>query len=520
MTQNRVPLRWRIVIITISLLALGLIASGVAVMSVLRVTLINQLDDQLITAVKTTNLRDLLGTSGQHGPTSFAYQVQLDDAAIVEHVPSQFHDSPDFTTCLASEVGQPQTVSLHTDAGGWRCVHVTVQDQPGPGGIQIGSAVLALPLADVHRTLAGMAKWIAILALGLMIIGGSTAYWASRRALKPLRDIEHTAAKIAAGDLTERVAAGPVTTEVGSLGASLNTMLGQIEASFEARTRSEERMRQFVADASHELRTPLAAMRGYGELYRMGAITTPEATEDTMRRIEQSAARMGSLVEDLLNLARLDEARPLSLTEVDLLTLARDAATDAQAIDPGRSITVTGLSGGEPKPVLALADAARIRQVMLNLVSNVLSHTPSSAQLTIAVGTSDEVVRQSGSGESRSDGVAERSSGKASGSDEVPERSGGAVSRSDEALRHPGETDLILNGAVIEVRDTGPGISSEHQERVFERFYRVEKSRTRERGGAGLGMAIVDAIVAAHHGRVELESAPGTGTTVRVILPR
>jgi two-component system OmpR family sensor kinase len=292
----------------------------------------------------------------------------------------------------------------------------------------------------------------------------------------------------------------PTSTEVGRLGAALNGMLSQIETAFDARTASEERMRRFVADASHELRTPLAAIRGYGELYRMGALTETEQVDDTMRRIEQSATRMGGLVEDLLALARLDAGRQDRSEPVDLAVLATDAAHDLRALDPTRAVQVgplpgsaSGLDpeedgeedggeldgavvdGGEgrdvhhvERPTVVHGDEARLRQVVANLIGNVVRHTPAGSPVEIGVG-----------------------------------RRGDRV--------------------VLEVRDHGPGIAPEHAARVFERFYRVDPSRTRDGsgtgGGAGLGMAIVAAIVEAHGGEVALVTTEGGGATVRVTLP-
>ena len=302
--------------------------------------------------------------------------------------------------------------------------------------------------------------------LGIVLLGAAAGTWAVRRSLKPLREIETTAAAIAAGDLSQRVPAASEHTEVGRLSAALNGMLAQIEQAFGAQTASEARMRRFVADASHELRTPLATIRGYGELYRMGALTTTDQVDDTMRRIEQSATRMGALVEDLLALARLDEGRPMRTGPVDLTVLAADAVSDLHALDPARPTRLVPLEdGAQSGPCVVVGEESRLRQVLANLVGNAVQHTPSGTPVEIAVG-------------------------------------------------------LLPSGeGAIEVRDHGPGIDPEHAARVFERFYRVDASRGRDSGGAGLGMAIVAAIVAAHDGSVRLAQTPGGGTTVRVALP-
>ena len=225
-------------------------------------------------------------------------------------------------------------------------------------------------------------------------------------------------------------------------------------------------MRQFVADASHELRTPLTTIRGFAELYRQGAARAPEQTAGLLRRIEDEAARMGLLVEDLLLLARLDQERPLSLTPVELPVLASDAVQAARAMAPDRRIELEIAPGSGP--ARRLGDDARLRQVIGNLVTNALTHTPPEAEIRVRL------------------------------------------------RAEPG------GFAVVEVADTGPGLSAEQAERVFERFYRADAARTRRAGGntgTGLGLAIVAALVAAHHGSVEVAETPGGGATFRVRLP-
>jgi len=281
-----------------------------------------------------------------------------------------------------------------------------------------------------------------------------------RRGLRPLVNIANTAAAIGAGDLTRRVESAEPRTEVGQLGIALNGMLGQIESAFRKRKASEDRLRRFVADASHELRTPVATIRGYAELFRRGAQNRPDDLAKVMRRIESEAARMGSLVDELLLLARLDQGRPLEHERVDLAELAADALADAQAAEPERPLTLHGNG-----PVVVRGDALRLRQVMGNLLSNVLQHTPAGTPAGVRV--------------------------------EVQEQY-----------------------AVVEVTDQGPGLTEEHQEQVFERFFRVDGSRSREHGGVGLGLAIVAAVTAAHSGDVSVTSEPGKGATFRVRIPR
>jgi two-component system, OmpR family, sensor kinase len=310
-----------------------------------------------------------------------------------------------------------------------------------------------------------MRNWAVLIGATVMLACAVTAWFGVRRAFRPLTQIEDTAAAIAAGDLTRRIPARTAQDEVSSLSTSLNAMLAQIEQSFAVREASEERMRQFVADASHELRTPLAAVRGYAELFRQGAVSKPEDVATAMRRIEEEATRMGGLVQDLLLLTRLDDQRPVRLGPVDLTVLVADAAQDARALDPSRTVTVVGLDG-ELAPTTVQGDDARLRQVLTNLVGNAINHTPAGTPIEIAVG-------------SRARGRAE-----------------------------------------VQVRDHGHGVDPEKARRVFERFYRADPSRVRGKGGGnGLGLAIVAAIVAAHHGKVGVAPTPGGGATFVVDLP-
>jgi two-component system OmpR family sensor kinase len=303
---------------------------------------------------------------------------------------------------------------------------------------------------------------------------GAAGYLLVRNSLRPLTEVEATARAIAAGDLSQRVPTGDDRTEVGRLSTALNGMLSRIEAAFRAQQASEEqaraseaRMRRFVADASHELRTPLTSIRGFAELYRQGAVRTPEEIRRLMQRIEAEGARMGLLVEDLLQLARLDQQRPLTIVPVDLAEVAADVVHDARAVQPDRPIAMR-LSDSLTEVPVVLGDEARLRQVVGNLMTNALTHTPPDVRVTVTI---DE---------------------------------------------EPADPDVV----VLRVADEGPGMAPEDAARVFERFYRAESSRTREAGGTGLGLAIVAALVAAHGGTVDVATAPGRGAVFSVRLPR
>ena len=286
--------------------------------------------------------------------------------------------------------------------------------------------------------------------------------WLVRVGLRPLGRIEHTAAAIAGGDLSQRVENDDPRTEVGRLGGALNTMLGQIEEAFDERTASEQRLRRFVADASHELRTPLAAVRAYAELFDRGARERPDDLERAMTGIQRESRRMGLLVDDLLLLARLDQGRPLERKPVDLREVARDAVEAAQTLDPGRELELDA-----PEPVEVEGDRERLRQILDNLLANVRAHTPPGSAAAVHV------------------------------------------------LARDGE-------AVVEVADTGPGLSDDQLAHAFERFYRGDTSRSRDAGGAGLGLAIAAAIAESHGGSAAVVNAGangGTGLTVRVVVP-
>jgi two-component system OmpR family sensor kinase len=319
--------------------------------------------------------------------------------------------------------------------------------------------VIAVPLREVDQTL-GQLTLVEVLVGAGVILGLILLGWVViRLGLRPLERMGRVANEIAHGNLTRRVSPENQRTEVGRLGSSLNEMLTQIEQAFEDRGESEDRLRRFLSDASHELRTPLASIRGYAELFRLGAASEPEEVARALARIEAEATRMGVLVENLLLLARLDELPEVRLVPVDLLELAEHAAQDTRAVAPERDVRLTA-----DGPLQVLGDPAQLRQVLANLTRNALIHTPAEAAIEIG-------------------------------------------------LRREGDR------AVLEVRDHGPGLPTDAGDRVFERFWRTEGGRSRGRGGAGLGLAIVKAIVHAHHGEVHAGNAPDGGALFRVTLP-
>jgi two-component system OmpR family sensor kinase len=321
--------------------------------------------------------------------------------------------------------------------------------------------VVAVPLRDVEQTLHRLLGVEGVVVAAVLVALALTALALVRLGLRPLDRMATTAGEIAAGRLSKRVTPATEKTEVGRLGLALNGMLERLERAFAERQASENRLRRFLADASHELRTPLASIRGYAELFRMGAKDDPEALDTSMRRIEDEAARMGVLVEDMLTLARLDELREPAHEPVDLRDLAEDAVADARATAPDRAITVEA-----DGPGLVHGDVQQLRQVVANLVRNALVHTPPGSPIEVTVASEDGTV-------------------------------------------------------TLQVRDHGPGLPPGiDPSQLFQRFWRAAGGRARGRGGAGLGLAIVSEIVTAHGGSVEAANASDGGARFTVHLPR
>lgn len=328
-----------------------------------------------------------------------------------------------------------------------------------PSGL--GTVVVAQSFEDIDRTLRRL-QGLFIL-IGLVMI--SFIALASRKVitvgLRPLATVEATAVRIAEGDLTARLPDVKPNTEVGRLVNTLNTMLGRIEESFAARLESESKLRRFVADASHELRTPITAIRGFAELHRQGAVAGEEKTKELIGRIENESKRMGSLVEDLLLLARLDQSRQMKSEPVNLSKLVLDAVESARAAGPSHPVTFNHFD----EEIYALGDNDRIHQVVANLLANARTHTPPGTAIDVSVTQSDDGVR-------------------------------------------------------IRIADNGPGLSRRDQERIFERFYRADSSRVRTDGeGTGLGLSIVDAVMRAHAGQVSVESEIGKGAAFTLFFP-
>lgn len=473
-------LRARLVVAIVALMTCGLAVADVAGVVLLRSYLLQRLDQQLSFPLDRTGGPDRTGpadrplpdpctasrgpdTATQQLPTNFVLTFFDVDGTARCQFPSQLAatEQPDFSALDADQLAAAAAsgvVLTFPDRGGgaeWRARVAGFDDQ---------YLVSAISTADVQATvqrLAVVASATSLIILALAATGGLVLV---RIGLRPLTAIEHTAEAIARGDISRRIEEAPANTEVGRLTNALNTMLARIEEALNARTDSEDRLRQFVADASHELRTPIATIRGHAELYRQGAASEADIAL-LLGRVESEAIRMGALVEDMLLLARMDSAPQLADKEVDLLTTAATVVVDARVRDPDRAIVLRSCTERpwDDVPPVVRGDPARLHQVLANLLSNALRHTPAGCPVEVEVGVRDGQVR-------------------------------------------------------CRVIDHGPGLAPELTGKVFERFYRGDASRTRETGGAGLGLAIVSSLVTAHGGRVWYESTPGGGGTFVISL--
>ncbi|WP_261986657.1 sensor histidine kinase [Actinomadura sp. HBU206391] len=491
----RMPLRVKLIAALLLLLLLALTAMGVAGVSVMRGYLVDRADGQLQAAQRQV-VGQIVNGDGPHTadgtlflrvPSGFVAQIRNAQGDITSGTETQDGRSgPRIDADAGSRAGGPFTVH------GWRALVTQLPDG--------GSLTLALSMDEIDRTIGRLISLDLIVSAVVVIVLAGVGIWVVRTSMRPLVEIEQTAEAIASGHLARRVPEHPPGTEVGRLGRALNSMLAQIEMAFRSRAeseatarQSEERMRRFVADAGHELRTPLTAIRGFAELYRQGGARSPEELDRLIGRIEDTAARMGLLVSDLLLLARLDQQRPLERRPVDLLAVAADAVGEARVLDADRAVELA-VRGGAAYQVLG--DEPRLRQVLGNLLANALTHTPAGTPVEVRLRTADP-------GEERRLWARYPGAWGAAGPGGAPPFT---------------PTDGRARAVVCEVADKGPGLTREQAERVFERFYRADQARGGD-GGTGLGLAIVAALVAAHSGLIELDTEPGQGATFRVLLP-
>jgi two-component system, OmpR family, sensor kinase len=523
---NGISLRGKITGVTVMLLTLGLLVAGVGTMSFLRSYLVNQVYTTLVSGYS-TNPADAAAAACSE---SAKIQPRYYFAVIGSSGSTECVNEPDDSaTPVVSSTTLPKVIksgvafTLSDKRGDthWEAIGFPLL---GADGTASKAVIVAYNLGENEQIIGQFALIFLFFALTVVVLGGALTRLLVTSTFAPLREVEQTAARFAAGDFSQRLERAPRNTEVGRLNESLNTMLSRIDSAFADRLKTVEQMRRFVGDASHELRTPLVSVRGYAELYRMGALSTPEEVAQAMERIEKEAIRMGELVQDLLELARIDEAKPLNLTAVDLVPLANDAALDAMASSPDRTVRVivtepivaerlvepvepaiapslrTGsvatrsmaLAGATlarlttrrpraPKPLATqvvvmddpnpptatvLAEENKVRQVVTNLMGNAIRFTPAGSPIEIGI-----------------------------------------------QVDEPGDS------AYISVIDHGEGIPPQIREKIFQRFWRADSSRNRDTGGSGLGLAIVASIVASHGGTVDVVPTRGGGATFRVRLP-
>ncbi|MFT4135012.1 sensor histidine kinase [Microbacterium sp.] len=528
---------------TVAVLTLGLFAAGVGTMVFLRNAQEAALDDQLRSLVSNDVTSSLLDVSVDDGVPSFRlkqtaaptqFQVAVYDAA--GNLLATAGGSAGATAAFPETFPLATTVSRGVEpfaldaTEGDTTFRASVDTLQVPGARDLLTQLVALPLAPVNQTVGTYIGIYTILALLTVLAAALTTRGIVTLTFRGLGQVEQTAMSIAAGDFGQRMSDISPGTEVGRLKSAINAMLDRVDGAIAQRDTTVQHMRRFIGDASHELRTPLVTVRGYAELYRMGAISGEEQTAQAMTRIEKEATRMGALVEDLLALARLDERRGLAVAPVDLRLIASDAALDARAAAPERSVTVVDLphafgspapapvprtiaaaeparrgratpttgfaaarlsllrrrprpvvvsAGHEPAPPpaaaaapeeqpspIVLGDENRIRQVVANLLGNARRYSPPDSPIELAVG----VDREAGAG-------------------------------------------------WIAVIDHGEGIPEQIREQIFQRFWRADTSRTRETGGSGLGLSIVASIVEALHGSIDVGDTPGGGATFRVAFP-
>jgi two-component system OmpR family sensor kinase len=462
-------LRTRLLLAMGALLVLALIVSGAAVVGLTRASLVADLDRDLLTA----RFGEVLpGPAQQNDPTGrrFALVVYDTVGAVLVTAPSGFASGPDslpdVTLSGADALPFGQIVERPATDGSldYRVLAVRQRIGTPPQNVIF---VLGAPMRAVNGTITSLIRTLVVvglIVLGLLMVIG---WLLIRRSLRPLERMTATAEQISAGDLSQRVGMPDDGSEVGKLGHAFDAMLDQIESAFasqqqalSAKEASEGMLRQFVADASHELRTPLTTVRGYADLHRAGGLEQPAELERAMDRIGSESKRMSVLVEDLLLLARLDQGRPLRQDRVSLSALVSDGVGDLRAVEPGRPVTVSVVAD-----VTVIGDEDRLRQLVGNLLANVRVHTPPDSAVEVALTSADE-------------------------------------------------------SAVLKVADHGPGIDPAHVEHVFDRFYRADAGRTRDRGGSGLGLAIAASIAVAHGGALEHSPTPGGGATFTLTLPR
>lgn len=471
-----ISLRTKITGVTVFILFLGLVVAGVGTLSVLRPMLLSNQTSSLLQLRKDPTTALAVDANGaQLSPEDIRYANQQYYVALFDSAGAlQYDNTLGLSPSSVPELHQPMTLDsvsqdpaqiipmTSPDRVGWRAIAIPVL-VPGE---QSAILLIASSTAGINQVVAQYVVIFTGFGIAVILLGAALTRLLVTTTFLPLAEVEQTALEIARGDTSKRIMVASPHTEVGHLGESLNIMLDRLDGSIEEQAHTIERMRRFIGDASHELRTPLVSVRGYAELYRMGALQETEQVGQAMERIEKEAIRMTSLVEDLLALARLDERRPLVLASLPLNQLARDAALDAGAQAPDREVTVVE----DAAAPTVTGDEHKVRQLLTNLIGNAMRHTPEGSPIEIVVSAPP---------------VAE------------------------------GEPQI----GRFEIVDHGEGVPEQIRDKIFGRLWRADSSRNRETGGSGLGLAIVQSIVEAHRGTVSVHDTPGGGATFRVDLP-
>lgn len=470
---NEWTLRNRLILGITLLTFLGFFLFGFAAQSAYKTFLIDQVDSQLVSVVDATLVRiDRAGIQGESSndeepfkplepirgvPSAVSITLIDDNKNVIGTVGGDFNSIKIEMALdrIVSGVMSEKPFTLRVSSENYRVYALVL-----PSGL--GTVIATVSLDSVESNIEQLRFLFFLIGVIVLILIGSLSRRAIRISLKPLRDVEISAEAIAEGDLSERLPDAKPHTEVGNLVASLNQMLSRIEESFDVRVASENKLRRFVADASHELRTPLTAIRGFAELYRQGAVFGEEKTAELVKRIEDESVRMGALVEDLLLLARLDQAPEIEKLPVDLSDLLRKVVASAQVSGPEHPIELD-ISEEE---IFILADEYRVFQVVANLLENARSHTRPGTKIKVELTQNDTLTQ-------------------------------------------------------VNISDNGPGVGGEDLLKIFERFYRADSSRFRlnKNEGTGLGLSIVKALMVAHGGDVEVKSKLGEGSTFTLNFP-
>ncbi len=530
-----VSLRTKITGVTVLLVTLGLLVAGVGTMTALRSYLLAQVDSNISAAAREVTTITSTGSSTceqNSGPNKFFFAVlDADGDSVCTNIdgslPKPVLGQLTMSAVLQAQ-GQPSTVWDSTHTRQWRVVAFVGNVQQSATNLTV---VVGESLDASNATISQFTVIFLGFGLSVVILGAALTRLLVTSTFAPLREVEATAAAIAGGDFSQRLPGATPNTEVGRLNRSLNTMLGRIDRAFADRARTIDQMRRFVGDASHELRTPLVSVRGYAELYRMGALQKPEDVAQAMERIEKEATRMGELVGDLLELARLDEAKPLQLAPVDLLPIVHDAALDTMASSPGRSVTVVtsveepDVESAEserpfPEPVRVSAPTGPIAFAGAQLARlRSRRAKPAAEQPVQTAEQAREQVREQASVVLSVPAIVLAEENKIR--QVVTNLIGNAIRFTPEGspLELGVRVDPTRQLAMIDVIDHGPGVPPQIREKIFQRFWRADTSRTRETGGSGLGLAIVSGIVTAHKGEVTVIETTGGGATFRVSLP-